>query len=223
MCRIISICSGGLDSCSYTSKFIAEGHDVTILFFNYKQKGIKEGERIKEIFKDKAEIKEIDISFMKDLWPNTQLTDDTVEVKKSYTQSVVVPLRNAIFATITAAFAYSVNADMIILGSHMDDVTIFEGDYSFPDCSPRFFELLETTLHQGHFSKSKKVKIMSPSREGLGKKELIKMGYQYLGDKLFRTWSCYLSGERACGKCDSCVNRRNAFKLAKIEDKTVYA
>jgi len=221
--KIISICSGGLDSVSYTAKFVQEGHDVTILFFDYGQKAIKEKECIKEIFKDRVKIKEIDITFMKNLWPNTQLTDDTVEVKDSYTQSVVVPLRNAIFTTIATAYGYSVNADMVILGSHADDITIFEKDFMFPDCSPRFFESLETTLHQGHFLNSKKVQIMSASREGIGKKELVKRGYRYLKDDIFKTWSCYLSGEKQCGKCDSCNNRKKAFTLAKIEDKTEYA
>jgi len=220
--KIISICSGGLDSVSYTSRFVKEGHDVTILFFNYGQKAIKERESIKEIFGDKVKIKEIDISFMKDLWPNTQLTDDTVSVKQEYTQSVVVPLRNAIFTTITTAYAYSVEADLVILGSHIDDITIFENDFMYPDCSPRFFEELETTLHQGHFLKSKKVEIISASREGLGKKELVNLGYMNLGDKIFKTWSCYLSKQKQCGVCESCKNRKKAFELAEIKDKTEY-
>jgi len=220
--KIISICSGGLDSVSYTAKFVGAGNDVTILFFDYGQKAIKEKESIKEIFGDTVKIKEIDIRFMKDLWPNTQLTDDSVKVENTYTQSVVVPLRNAIFTTIATAYAYSVEADLVILGSHINDITIFENDFMYPDCSPRFFESLETTLHQGHFLNSKKVEIISASREGIGKKELVKMGHTYLGDKVFKTWSCYKSEEEQYGECESCNNRKAAFKLAEIEDKTIY-
>ena len=43
-----------------------------------------------------------------------------------------------------------------------------------------------------------------------------------LGNEIFKTWSCYLSGKMQCGKCESCNNRKIAFAKAKIEDKTRY-
>ena len=63
----------------------------------------------------------------------------------------------------------------------------------------------------------------------IDKSNLIKMGYEYLGDKIFQTWSCYSDGinigERRihCGICESCINRRKAFKNSNIRDKTEYA
>jgi 7-cyano-7-deazaguanine synthase len=38
-----------------------------------------------------------------------------------------------------------------------------------------------------------------------------------------RTWSCYKGGEIHCGKCGTCVERREAFALAGVQDPTVYA
>jgi len=217
--KIVSVTSGGLDSCVYTARYVKEGHDVHILTFDYGQKAEKEMLVVQEIFEGGVkEIKKVDITFMKDLWPNTQLTDDSVDIENEYTDSIVVPNRNTIFTTI----AESINADRVILGSHAGDTIIIDNDFAYPDGDNRFFEQLETTLRAGHFKKAKKVEIWSPSREGMGKVELIKLGYSILGDDIFKTWSCYKSEEKQCGECESCRNRKKAFELAKIEDKTEY-
>jgi 7-cyano-7-deazaguanine synthase len=222
--KIVSVCSGGLDSVAYTSKYLSQENEIHILTFDYGQKGKIEIEAVKEIFKDKVkEIKVVDISFMKELWPNTQLTDSSNKVEDGYQTNVVVPIRNAVFTVIATAYAMGINADRVILGSHINDTTIFEGDYMYPDCDSRFFELLETTLHLGHFKNSKKVEIISASRENLGKQDLIKIGYEILGNDLFKTWSCYNSNIMQCGGCESCNNRKNAFDSAGIKDLTVYA
>ena len=36
-------------------------------------------------------------------------------------------------------------------------------------------------------------------------------------------WSCYKGGELHCGRCGTCVERREAFDLAGIADPTDYA
>ena len=220
--KIVAVVSGGLDSCAYVARYLEQGHDVHILTYNYSQKAQREIEVVKELFSEKAEIKILDISFMKDLWPNTQLTDDKVKVEDGYTSTEVVPNRNTIFLTIAVAYAQSINADRVILGSHKDDTVIINNDFAFPDCDSRFFELLETTLHIGHFKESKKVEIWSPSREGLGKNYLVRMGYQKLGNDIFKTFSCYKKGEKNCGVCTSCRGRRKAFAEAGITDLTEY-
>ena len=43
-----------------------------------------------------------------------------------------------------------------------------------------------------------------------------------LGIDYSQTWSCYKGGEKHCGKCGTCVERREAFAEAAIEDKTEY-
>lgn len=43
-----------------------------------------------------------------------------------------------------------------------------------------------------------------------------------LGVDFARTWSCYKGGERHCGKCGTCVERREAFFQAGISDPTDY-
>jgi 7-cyano-7-deazaguanine synthase len=221
--KVIGIVSGGLDSISYISQYLQDFNEIEVLTFNYGQKATKEMQAVKDILGSKVKaIKQIDISFMKDLWKGTQLTDSSVKVEDGYNTSVVVPIRNAVFSTIGVAYGMSNDADRIVLGCHTGDSTMFNGDYMYPDCDSRFHKSLETSLQLGHLKNAKKVEIWSPNREGWSKVDLVKKGYEALGDEIFNTWSCYLNEEKQCGKCESCNNRQDAFKAAGIVDKTDY-
>ena len=43
-----------------------------------------------------------------------------------------------------------------------------------------------------------------------------------LGVPFAETWSCYVGGEVHCGRCGTCVERREAFDLAGVPDPTAY-
>ncbi len=36
------------------------------------------------------------------------------------------------------------------------------------------------------------------------------------------TWSCYKGEEKHCGRCGTCVERKEAFRLGKVKDPTEY-
>lgn len=220
--KVIAICSGGLDSVSMASLYKDE--DLTFMTFNYGQKGVKEMEVVKKFAEQLgAQFKAIDISFVKDLYGNSnQLTSDDVRVEGSYTQSVVVPLRNALFLQIAMCHAYAIGADFILLGSHTSDAAEVDGERQYPDCSYEFFKSFELAMDLGTFKKDKKVKIITPTTLGFTKAELAKKGYEQLKDFIFETWSCYESGEKQCGVCESCKNRKVAFAVNEMEDKTGY-
>jgi 7-cyano-7-deazaguanine synthase in queuosine biosynthesis len=52
-------------------------------------------------------------------------------------------------------------------------------------------------------------------------REIAKRG-QELGVDFSYTWSCYKGSDLHCGKCGTCVERREAFMVAGIKDPTVY-
>jgi len=220
--KVIAICSGGIDSVSMAANYKYD--DLVLMAFDYGQKGIKETEIVEKIAKQlKAEFKLIDISFVKDLYGDSnQLTSDKVGVEDEYTPSIVVPLRNALFLQVAMCYAYTIQADLILLGSHLDDAKEIDGERLYPDCSYEFFKAFELAMDFGTFKKDKKVKIITPSVIGFDKKTLVKKGHEVLGDFIFETWSCYKSEEKQCGICESCRNRKKAFELANIRDKTEY-
>lgn len=43
-----------------------------------------------------------------------------------------------------------------------------------------------------------------------------------LGVDYSKTYSCYKGGEKHCGKCGTCVERKEALHDAGIEDPTEY-
>jgi 7-cyano-7-deazaguanine synthase len=165
---------------------------------------------------------------MKDLYGNSNvLTSNKLSIPSKFDVSIVVPIRNAIFISIAAAWAFSVNADLIVFGAHADD-------YNYPDCRPKFIKSISESLNIGEEDKirsgiNKKVSVWSPSLEGMSKYELLKIGHEILGDIIFESWSCYSNGKKIhkkilqCGVCESCINRKMAFTKAGIEDKTIYA
>jgi 7-cyano-7-deazaguanine synthase len=90
--------------------------------------------------------------------------------------------------------------------------------------------LKESDLDAIDLGLRKQIEIWCPAKENIHKNELVKIGYDLLGNKIFDTWSCYSNGSRntlnepaQCGTCESCVNRKSSFKESKILDKTIYA
>lgn len=224
MKKKLIICSGGLDSTAMTLLALNEQNcKVTLLSFNYGQKATDELLQVKRLA-ERYGVESIvmDISPLKYIFGVNQLTDQSTDVQKEYKSSVVVPLRNALFLQIGMVYAYAHSYDEIVLGSHLDDCEERNGERLFPDCSPEFFKSFELAMDMGTFRADKKVRIVTPSLLGMHKTDLIRAAHEIDDESLFGSWSCYKNGDKQCGVCDSCMNRKKAFELAEIEDRTEY-
>jgi 7-cyano-7-deazaguanine synthase len=192
--------------------------------FNYGQRARQEINRAEEFGRalQAKEHKLVDISFMKELYGSSNvLTDETKKMPSSFQSNIIVPIRNAIFLTIATAHAFTLDAEILAYGAHLSD-------QPYPDCRPEFANKLAEVLNLGDIDAINSklhnpIRIWSPAIRGLKKEDMLKVSYGLLGDKVYRTWSCYLDGQFQCGECESCRNRKLAFRLANIEDKTQYA
>jgi len=222
MKKAVVVFSGGIDSVC-TSAYLKPKYQLYGISFSYGQRANQEIKIAKKFAKALGlkEHKIIDIGFMKELYGKTNvLTDSKRKIPSKFEYSIVVPIRNAVFLSIASAWAYTLNASLVVYGAH-------KGDIHYPDCRPGFSKKLETAFNQGEIDGiklgiRKEIEIWSPFKEGLSKSDLLKIGYKKFGDSLFKTWSCYANLKHHCGICESCNNRKKAFSLAKIKDKTIY-
>jgi 7-cyano-7-deazaguanine synthase len=127
-------------------------------------------------------------------------------------KSTVVPFRNGIMLSFSAGFAESNGFDCIILGNHGGDHTIY------PDCRPDFIGGITKAIRCGTWNG---VKVLSPFCNKT-KADIVRIGAK-MGVPYKDTYSCYKGGRLHCGKCGTCVERKEAFALAKVKDPTVYA
>lgn len=216
------ICSGGIDSVAMAIIESLE-NDIELINFNYGQKASKEIEICEKVAKMlSCKLTKIDLSAMNQIFGKNQLTSDIVDVENRYEQSVVVPLRNALFCQISMIYASTNNFDEIVLGSHLNDIQTKDGEMMYPDSSPDFFKAFEIASALGKFKSDKLVKVVSASTLGMTKKDIIKKANEIRPDILPITWSCYLSKEKQCGICEACINRKKAFEVAGIQDLTEY-
>lgn len=230
MPSVVCIASGGLDSICYAA-VLAQNHDIYMITFSYGQRAKREIEAAKHFARvlKAEEHRIVDISFMKSLYgPTNALTDRSKKLAAGFDQSLVVPARNAIFISIAGAWALSIGAVKVAYGAHLDDAP------HYADCRPEFARAMEGALNLADADsigsgERQGVQVISPAAGGLDKQALLRAGYKILGSRLFSTWSCYSNGIRKnrqfvhCGRCESCINRKAAFKSAHIDDRTRYA
>lgn len=126
-------------------------------------------------------------------------------------KQTVVPFRNGILLAIGAGYAESVGAGALVIAAHSGDHAIY------PDCRETFMEPMARAIREGTYAG---VEILRPFID-LRKEGIAEVGAG-LGVDFARTWSCYKGGERHCGKCGTCVERREAFALAGLHDPTDY-
>lgn len=131
--------------------------------------------------------------------------------KEQTMRQTVVPFRNGIMMSIVAGFAESEGAKGLIIAAHSGDHAIY------PDCREDFMRSMGEAIRLGTY---KQVDVIRPFI-AMNKADIAKRG-QELGVDFSQTWSCYKGVDIHCGKCGTCMERKEAFILAGIKDPTVY-
>ena len=126
-------------------------------------------------------------------------------------KSTVVPFRNGIMLAVAAGVAESRNLTKLLIANHGGDHTIY------PDCRPEFISAMDSATNAGTYVG---VRVVAPYTN-ITKGDIARIGKK-LGIDYAETWSCYKGGEKHCGKCGTCVERKEALTYAGIEDTTEY-
>jgi 7-cyano-7-deazaguanine synthase len=215
--KVVVLCSGGMDSVT-ALHWARREHDVTAaLGFDY---GAKHNHRELPFAAEHAaalgvrhEI--ITLDFVNRLFASDLLTSGGEIPEGHYAaqnmKQTVVPFRNAIMLSIACGFAESVGAEGLVIAAHGGDHAIY------PDCREEFMQAMGEAMRLGSYAG---VKLLRPFI-ALDKAQIAAEGAR-LGVDFTQTWSCYKGGEIHCGKCGTCVERREAFILAGLTDPTAY-
>ena len=127
-----------------------------------------------------------------------------------------VPFRNGLLLSIAAAYADSLfpGEDVeVFYGAHADDAA----GRAYADCSPEFAEAMDKAINIGTYGK---IKVSRPLIN-MNKAEVVKTGLA-LNVPYELTWSCYEGGEKQCGTCGTCIDRKAAFEANGVTDPVEY-
>lgn len=130
--------------------------------------------------------------------------------------STYVPFRNGLMLSSVATLAMSIypNEEVeIYLGAHADD----SAGRAYADCSQEFTDAMKEAIYIGTYEK---VTVKAPL-VNMTKADVVRMGLKLKVPYEF-TWSCYEGGEKQCGTCGTCIDRKNAFKQNGVKDPVEY-
>jgi 7-cyano-7-deazaguanine synthase len=216
--RAVAIVSGGLDSTTLAYFLRDQGYDLHILSFDYGQKHAKELVFAAETaLALHSQFNVIDLQSLAPLISNSALTSDREVPEGHYSEEsmkqTVVPNRNSIMLAIAWGVAVSDGAPLVTYAAHTGDHAIY------PDCRPEFvdaFTHAEELANQGFGETTLWAPFIHKSKAGI-----VEIG-EKAGVPWRKTWSCYQGGAVHCGRCGTCVERQEAFHLARVLDPTDY-
>ncbi len=227
----VLIVSGGMDSCVLAHYYAAAGFDLHLLSFNYGQKHVKEllyAERYIAALRERFsagpnalhiehDVIELPIARLLTDSDSALINADRQMPYGHYTddsmKATVVPYRNPNMLLQAATVAWGEKASIIAYAAH-------QGDYAqYPDCRKVFVDAFNQMLALAMNITTIKVEVPFMY---FSKAQIARLGAS-LGAPFELTWSCYEGQEIHCGRCGTCVERYEAFKVAGVPDPTVYA
>lgn len=227
MRNAIVLLSGGLDSSTTLAIVNERGYNPCCISFDYGQKQLVElqfAKKVKEAIAPEAKhmIVKIDLK----TFGKSAITSD-IDVPKHRTEEEIlsgipvtyVPARNTIFLSYALAYAEVLPANDIFIGANILDYS------GYPDCRPAYIEAYNVlaNLALSRAVQGEKMTIHTPLLQ-LNKTQIIQEGLR-LDVDYANTFSCYSPSKdgHACGVCDACTLRLNAFKSVGIDDPIIYS
>lgn len=215
--KVVVLLSGGMDS--VTALYLAhkEYEVVATASFNYGSKHNAKEIHFAKLHSERLAIPHfiIDLPFIDTLFSSDLLQSGGDIPEGHYAEQTmkktVVPFRNGIMLSIAAGFAESKQAEGLVIAAHAGDHAIY------PDCRESFMRSMEEAIKVGTYAQ---IQLIRPFIS-IDKAKIAQTGKD-LNVDFSLTWSCYKGGEIHCGACGTCIERREAFLLAGVNDPTEY-
>lgn len=215
MKKSLIILSGGMDS--VTLLYDKKDEIAVAVTFDYGSNHNKREEEFAKYHCEKLGIEHIIIplTFIHDYFKSSLLEGASAIPDGHYEdetmKSTVVPFRNGIMLSVACGIAESRELEKVLIANHFGDHAIY------PDCRKGFIDAMSEAMRNGTY---KGITIDAPYTN-ITKTDIAKIG-KSLGIDYSKTYSCYKGGEKHCGKCGTCVERKEALRDAGIEDPTEY-
>lgn len=205
----LMVLSGGMDSVTMLHDYISTIESAVYFHYgsNHEAREAECARRQCEIAG--VELTEIDLGFMATHFSSSLLAGGDAVPSGDYAESnmlsTVVPFRNGIMLAVAAGLAESRGLKAVMLANHAGDHSVY------PDCRPKFIDAMGSAISLGTYAG---IELRAPYT-GLTKADIARRG-KSLGVDYSLTYSCYRGGERHCGTCATCLERRQALVEAGI-------
>ncbi len=218
--RAVILVSGGMDSATAVYEAIDRGYEPYFLHTSYGQRTESKELECAKALAEKVgatDFLHIETAHLAAIGASS-LTDESIAVSDAAMDSDAiptsyVPFRNANLLSMAVSYAEANDCSAVFMGAHSED---FAG---YPDCRPAFFEAFQQVIDVGT-KPDTEIELRAPFVEW-SKTEIAEYGLE-IGVPYQLTWSCYRDSEPACGTCDSCAFRLEAFRNAGSQDPITY-
>ena len=211
----LMVLSGGMDSVTMLYEYAPE-IEMAVNFSYGSNHNMRELECARKHCHDLGiELIAIDLSFIGRYFHSSLLEGADAIPEGEYDfdnmKSTVVPFRNGIMLSAAAGLAESHGLDTVMIANHAGDHALY------PDCRESFINAMSKAVQEGTYEG---IVVMAPYTL-LSKADIALRGKR-LGVDYSMTYSCYRGGEKHCGRCGTCIERRQALAEAGITDTTEY-
>jgi 7-cyano-7-deazaguanine synthase len=217
----VILVSGGMDSATAVYEAMDRGYEPYLLHTSYGQQTETRERECAEALAaevDAADFLHVETQHLARIGASS-LTDDNIDVETADLDSdeipsSYVPFRNSNLLAMAVSYAEANDCSAVFIGAHSEDYS------GYPDCRPEFFEAFQAVIDVGTKPETE-IELMAPFVEWT-KTEIAERGLA-LEVPYEITWSCYREEAPACGTCDACAFRLQAFQRAGVEDPIEYA